>query len=68
MFIVKKDYVGAEEAYRTAIRLDPEDADAHFDLGILLEDVKKDYAGAEEAYRTATRLDPEYANAHECSN
>ena len=42
-------YVGAEEAYRTAIRLDPEDAKAHYSLGNLLEDVEEDYAGAEEA-------------------
>ena len=61
---MKKDYAGAEEEYRTAIRLDPENAEPHFDPGILLEDVKKDYAGAEEAYRTAIRLYPENATAH----
>ena len=64
---VKKDYAGAEEAYRMAIWLDPGCADAHYNLGRLLqnvENVKKDYVGAEEAYRTAIRLDPEDAKAH----
>ena len=64
---VKKDYAGAEEAYRMAIWLDPGCADAHYNLGRLLqnvENVKKDYVGAEEAYRTAIRLDPEGAVAH----
>ena len=33
---VKKDYAGAEQAYRAAIRLDPGCADAHYNLGVLL--------------------------------
>ena len=35
---VKKDYDGAEQEYRTAIRLDPELEHAHRNLGALLED------------------------------
>ena len=38
---VKKDYGGAEQEYRTAIRLDPENEVAHRNLGNLLRDVKK---------------------------
>ena len=33
---VKKDYAGAEQAYREAVSLDPQDAVAHKNLGILL--------------------------------
>ena len=35
---VKKDYGGAEQEYRTAIRLDPENEVAHRNLGVLLKD------------------------------
>ena len=60
---VKKDYAGAEEAYRMAIWLDPGCADAHYNLGRLLQNVK-DYDGTELAYSTAIRLDPEDGMAH----
>ena len=36
LYNVGEDYAGAEEAYRTAIKLDPEDPKAHYNLGILL--------------------------------
>ena len=60
---VKKDYAGAEQEYRTAVLLDRELADAHYNLGRLLQNVK-DYDGAEQAYRMAIRLDPEDKMAH----
>ena len=62
--VVKKDYDGAEQEYRTAIRLAPQDAVAHCSLGNLLGDVEEDYDGAEQEYRTAIRLEPELELAH----
>ena len=49
--------------YREAIRLKPDYAEAHFNLGIALSDQGKlDEAIAE--YREAIRLKPDYAEAH----
>jgi predicted negative regulator of RcsB-dependent stress response len=49
--------------YKTAIRLDPQDASAHANLGNVLSDLKRsDEALAE--YKTAIRLDPQDAGAH----
>ena len=46
-----------------AVWLDPGDADAHCNLGLLLGE-RKDVGGAEEAHRTAIRLDPDNADDH----
>jgi tetratricopeptide (TPR) repeat protein len=59
----RKDLVGAEAAYRQAIRLDPKFASPHNGLGNVLSD-RKDLVGAEAAYRQAIRLDPKNAYAH----
>ena len=55
---VRKDYDGAEAAYRTAIAADPRHARAHSNLGFLLMTVRKDFDGAEAAYRRAIVVDP----------
>jgi tetratricopeptide (TPR) repeat protein len=52
----------AEAAYRQAIRLKPEYANAHSSLGVLLCDDKRDYAGAIIAFRKAIRLKPDEAS------
>ena len=54
---------GAIAAYRTAIRLQPDDAIADSNLGVALA-AKGDLEGAIAAYRTAIRLRPDYADAH----
>ena len=60
----KEDYDGAEQHYRRAIAIDPEDGHAHYNLGVLLEN-KADYGGAEQHYRRARAIDPEeHADAH----
>ncbi len=56
-------YAEAEEAYRTAIELDPKNALPWNDLGDLLQHHLNRYAEAEESYRTAIELDPKYAGA-----
>jgi protein O-GlcNAc transferase len=52
----------AETAYRTAIKLDPNFAPAHFNLGSLLQDLQRD-ADAEAEYRIALALRSDYAKA-----
>jgi predicted TPR repeat methyltransferase len=50
-------------AYQRAISLDPDHANAHGNLGVLLRATGKPVE-AEIAYRTAIRLDPEHIDAH----
>jgi Flp pilus assembly protein TadD len=57
-------YAEAEAAYRQAIRLDPDNPQAHVGLGSVLHDVER-HAEAEAAYREAIRLDPRDADAYD---
>ena len=41
----KEDHDGAEQHFRRAIAIDPEDGHAHYNLGDLLEKHKEDYGG-----------------------
>lgn len=52
----------AKEAYRRAVELDPEQADAHVNLGRLLHE-SGDALGAEAHYRRALELRPDDATA-----
>jgi len=49
--------------YKKAIRINPEYAEAHSNLGVLLSDLKR-YEEAEKEYREAIRIDPELTEAH----
>jgi TolB-like protein/Flp pilus assembly protein TadD len=53
----------ANAAALKAIEIDPQSAEAHASLGLLLTH-QWDWAGAEAEFRHALRLDPRYANAH----
>jgi tetratricopeptide (TPR) repeat protein len=53
----------AVEQYRTALRLKPDYADAHYNLGEVYM-YKGQLDMAVEQYRTALRLQPDYAKAH----
>jgi TolB-like protein/Tfp pilus assembly protein PilF len=53
----------AHAAVLKAIELDPQSAEAHASLGLLL-DHKWDWPGAEAEFKRALQLDPQYANAH----
>jgi tetratricopeptide (TPR) repeat protein len=54
----------AEGQYREAIRLKPDYAEAHNNLGGLLCDLKRDYEGAVAAFRDALRLKRDDAMIH----
>ncbi len=54
-------FTEAEEAYRNAIKLDPEFARPWNNLGNLLRNHLSRYTEVEEAYRNAIKLDPEFA-------
>jgi TolB-like protein/DNA-binding winged helix-turn-helix (wHTH) protein/tetratricopeptide (TPR) repeat protein len=53
----------AHAAVLKAIELDPQSAEAHASLALLL-DHKWDWPGAEAEFKRALQLDPQYANAH----
>ncbi|MCU1283717.1 MAG: Tetratricopeptide 2 repeat protein [Acidobacteriales bacterium] len=48
---------GAMSEYKEALRLNPNNAAVHYDMGILLNK-QRDYAGALAAYKRATELNP----------
>ena len=56
------DVAQAEDAYRRALKLDPEHADAHVNLGRILHEQRAPLA-AEEHYRAALLADPDHDTA-----
>ncbi len=57
----KNDLEGASAAFGAAIKANPKDAVAHFNLGLTLEAMKK-LGPAEQAYKEALRLRPDFAD------
>ncbi|MCK4732257.1 MAG: tetratricopeptide repeat protein, partial [Methanophagales archaeon] len=53
----------AEKEYREVISIDPDDAPAHNNLGVLLTDLKR-YEEAEKEYREVIRINPNLSVAH----
>jgi TolB-like protein/DNA-binding winged helix-turn-helix (wHTH) protein/tetratricopeptide (TPR) repeat protein len=53
----------AHAAARKAIEIDPQSAEAHASLALVLHH-EWDWPGAEAEFKRALRLDPNYANAH----
>lgn len=53
----------AHAAALKAIEIDPQSAEAHASLGLVL-DHEWDWSGAETEFKRALQLDPRYANAH----
>jgi len=60
----KGDPDGALAAHRAAVRIDPDYAPSHFQLGVLLCDRKKDYDAAITHFLEALRVNPKQADAH----
>jgi len=58
-----KFYAKAIEAYKQAIRIDPDDADAHCNLGNAYNNLGL-YKEAIEAYKQALRINPDIAVVH----
>lgn len=57
------DPAGAEAAFRTAIRLDPDTADHRYNLGLALSGQGR-HDAAQAAFEQAVRIDPDYVDAH----
>jgi len=57
--VLPKAYAAAQKA----VKIDPQSAEAHASLALVL-DHKWDWAGAEVEFKRALELNPQYANAH----
>lgn len=57
----KGDYAGAQAAFEAALKTNPNDAVAHFNLGLTLEHANK-LADAEKSYKEALRIRPDFAD------
>jgi len=56
-------YEEAEKEYREVIRINPNDACAHTDLGILLKDLNR-YKESVKEFREVIRINPNDADAY----
>ena len=63
VYAFKKDYNEAIKYLKRAIRINPDFAEAHNNLGVLFIDLKR-FDEAEKEYREAIRIDPDFAEAH----
>lgn len=54
-----EDYDRAEEMYREAIALDPDNVDVINNLALLLHEQRQDFEGADKFYAQAVEVDPE---------
>lgn len=63
--LAKGPLTRAEDAARTALRLDPKLSDAWLTLGVTGSELHWDWMGAESAYQRAIELDPTNSTAHE---
>eukprot|EP01012_Entosiphon_sulcatum_P003887 TRINITY_DN11401_c0_g1_i3.p1 TRINITY_DN11401_c0_g1~~TRINITY_DN11401_c0_g1_i3.p1 ORF type:complete len:223 (+),score=44.02 TRINITY_DN11401_c0_g1_i3:540-1208(+) len=62
LFVHLHSFETAEAELREAVRLDPQNAAAHLNLGSLLHQLGKE--GAEQCFREVVRIDPSLANGH----
>jgi len=60
----KEAFPKARSAAEKAIALDPDLAEAHTSLAMVMLRYYRDFAGAEKEFQTAIRLNPKYATAH----
>jgi len=62
-YYLKNQAEDGVKCYREAIRINPDFAEAHGNLGLLLSNLKR-FDEAEEEYRGAIRINPDYTEAH----
>lgn len=56
---MRADYDGAEELFKQVLTLEPRDATALCNFGLLLQHVRSDATGAQKLYERALALPPE---------
>jgi tetratricopeptide (TPR) repeat protein len=62
-FYYDKNYDKAEKSYSECLSINPDDAKAHYNLGLLLQELGRNEE-AEREYREAIRSNPDLAEAH----
>lgn len=58
VYVVKGQYEAAEREYLTSLRIDPSDAEVHYNLGILYDDNLSDKRRAARHYKRYLKLNP----------
>ncbi len=64
LYLIRKDFKMAEEQYNLVLEMNPESADAHYYLGIILQE-NGDPVRARAAWRKAVSLDPMHTAARQ---
>ena len=59
----QRDYLKAAAEYESATQIDPSDATAFYNLGLMQKSARK-YEAAEQAFETSVDLDQSYGKAH----
>ncbi len=62
--LIEKKYNEAKQLFAQRSEIDPDHADAHNNLAILLMEHFREYANARRHFERALEIDPDYADAH----
>ena len=68
LFLAVDDHEGARDNLRVVLKMDPNNADAHFALAIALRDGDGDFVGADKQFREYLRLAPSGKHAKEANS
>ena len=63
--LAKDSYIEALEACKQAVKMNPDDAEAHFNLGVVYYQSDKNKE-AIESFKQSIKINPDYAKVYHC--